>query len=111
MVLPHFPMSVNRLEALKQMLEAQPENALVRYGLAQEYANSGDFEEALSHFNRLLEIQPDYSAAYYHAGRTLEKAGRTDDARVMYERGIQVTTRNGDAHTRSELQAALDMLF
>jgi hypothetical protein len=29
----------------------------------------------------------------------------------MYERGIEVTTRNGDAHTRSELQAALDLLI
>jgi hypothetical protein len=28
----------------------------------------------------------------------------------MYEKGIAVTTRTGDAHTRSELQAALDML-
>jgi hypothetical protein len=28
----------------------------------------------------------------------------------MYQRGIETTTRTGDQHTRSELQAALDML-
>ena len=103
-------MSVNRLEALTQMIEAQPENTLVRYGLAQEYANSGQYDEALRHFETLMSMDPNYSAAYYHAGRTLERAGRTDDARAMYERGIEVTSRNGDAHTRSELQAALDLL-
>ena len=104
-------MSVNRLEALKQMLEAQPGNALVRYGLAQEYANAGQLEEAMAAFQELLTLDPNYSAAYYHAGRTLERAGRVEEARAMYERGIEATTRNGDAHTRSELQAALDLLI
>jgi hypothetical protein len=40
----------------------------------------------------------------------LEKAGRLDEARAMYEQGIAVTTRTGDSHTRAELQAALDIL-
>ena len=44
------------------------------------------------------------------AGRTLERIGKIDEARTMYEKGIEVTSRTGDAHTRSELQAALDML-
>jgi hypothetical protein len=36
--------------------------------------------------------------------------GRIDEAREVLEKGIEVTTRTGDSHTRSELQAALDML-
>jgi len=28
----------------------------------------------------------------------------------MYQEGIEVTTRKGDMHARSELQGALDML-
>jgi hypothetical protein len=28
----------------------------------------------------------------------------------MYQKGIESTTRSGDQHTQSELQAALDML-
>ena len=28
----------------------------------------------------------------------------------MYEKGIEVTTRKGDAHTRAEIEAALSML-
>ena len=31
-------------------------------------------------------------------------------AREMYEKGVEVTSRTGDGHARSELQAALDML-
>jgi hypothetical protein len=33
-----------------------------------------------------------------------------DQARELYEKGIDATSRTGDQHTRSELQAALDML-
>jgi len=61
-------------------------------------------------FRELLAANPNYAAAYFHAGQTLEKLGRVEEARAMYERGIEATTRTGDGHTRSELQAALDLL-
>ena len=92
------------------MLDQDPTNAFARYGLAMEYVNTGQHENAVSEFRALLSANPDYAAAYFHAGRTLESLGRIDEARTMYEEGIEVTTRKGDAHTRSELQAALDML-
>jgi Tfp pilus assembly protein PilF len=92
------------------MLAQDPKNAFARYGLAMEYVRSGDQALAVEEFQALLADNPDYAAGYYHAGRTLESLGRIDDAREMYERGIEVTTRSGDSHTRSELQAALDML-
>ena len=103
-------MSADRLEVLKNMVAQDPKNAFARYGLAMEYVNSGRPEDAVAEFHSLLEANPDYAAGYYHAGRTLEGIGRIDEAREMLERGIAVTTRTGDAHTRSELQAALDVL-
>jgi tetratricopeptide (TPR) repeat protein len=102
-------MPADRIEVLKSMVAQDPKNAFARYGLALEYVNSGRPDDAIAEFHSLLEANPDYAAGYYHAGRTLEGMGRTDEAREMYERGIAVTTRTGDAHTRSELQAALDV--
>ena len=99
-----------RIDVLKSMVEQSPADAFARYGLAMEYANSGDLGQAMSEFDQLLAANPDYAAGYYHAGRTLEKLGRIDEARAMYERGIAVTSRTGDGHTRGELQAALDLL-
>ena len=103
-------MALNRLEALRAMLAQDPSNALARYGVALELANSGQLAESVEEFRALLEANPNYAAGYFHAGQTLEKLSRVDDARAMYERGIEVTTRSGDGHTRSELQAALDLL-
>ena len=103
-------MASNRAEVLKSMLAQDPKNTFARYGLAMELVNTGMLEEAVAEFAALLESNPEYAAGYFHGGQTLERLGRIEDARTMYERGIEVTTRTGDGHTRSELQGALDLL-
>ncbi len=98
----------NRLETLQQMLAQDPNNTFVRYGLAQEYASNERLEEALAEFARLIELDPNYSSAYFHGGKILERLGRLDDARAMYERGVAACQRAGNAHALSEMQGALD---
>ncbi len=75
-----------------------------------EYANSGDPESAVREFKTLLAADENYAAAYFHCGQAYEKLGRVEDARATYEKGIEVTTRKGDPHTRSEIEAALNLL-
>jgi Tfp pilus assembly protein PilF len=103
-------MSANRMEVLKSMLAQNPRDSFARYGLAMEYANQGELVQAVTEYQVLLEHNPDYAAAYFHGGQALEKLGRIDDAREMYRKGIETTSRTGDQHTKSELQAALEML-
>src|SRR5438552_5010500 len=103
-------MATNRLEMLKQMVSQEPNNTFARYGLAMEYANSGDWARAVVEFRTLLQHDENYAAAYYHAGQALEKLGELEQARTMYEEGVQASTRRGDLHTRSEIEAALSLL-
>jgi tetratricopeptide (TPR) repeat protein len=103
-------MAADRLEALRSMLISDPNNTFARYGLAMELVKMGDLDAAINEFAVLRERNPDYAAAYFHGGKALEALGRLDEAREVMEEGIRVTTRTGDAHTRSELQAALDLL-
>jgi len=92
------------------MLAQNPADAFARYGLAMEMINGGDLPGGIAEFRALLEHNPNYAAAYFHGGQALEKLGDVDQARQLYEKGIEVTARTGDQHTRSELQTALDML-
>jgi Flp pilus assembly protein TadD len=103
-------MATNRLEVLKAMVAQNPTDAFARYGLAMELVNSGQLESAVAEFRALLEHNPNYAAAYFHGGQVLEKLRDVEQARAFYEKGIEVTGNTGDQHTRSELQAALDML-
>lgn len=99
-----------RLETLQSLVEQDPANSRFRYMLAMETANAGDLPAAALVFEEVLARDPDYAAAYFHGGQTLEKLGRIDDARRLYQSGIEATTRTGDGHTRSELQGALAQL-
>ena len=98
------------MEVLKNMLAQNPRDSFARYGLAMEHVINGELEEAVVEFRNLLDYNPDYAAAYFHGGQALEKLGRVEDARAMYQKGIETASRTGDQHTRSELQGALDML-
>jgi tetratricopeptide (TPR) repeat protein len=103
-------MASTRLDALRSMVAQDPGNSFLRYGLAMEYRNAGDLRAAMEEFRALREGNPEYHAAYFHGGQTLERLGQLEEARRWYQEGIEVTTRKGDQHARSELQAALDLL-
>ncbi len=100
----------NRLDVLKNMVAQNPNDSFARYGLAMEYGNAGQLEQAAGEYRALLAVNPNYSAAYYHGGQALAKLGRTEEARALYQEGIEATTRTGDLHARSEIQAALELL-
>jgi tetratricopeptide (TPR) repeat protein len=100
----------SRLETLQEFVAASPNDSFVRYGLAQEYLRRAEPEKALEQFRELLRLNSNYAPAYYHGGQTLEKLGRVEEAREIYRQGIEVTTKLGDLHAKSELQAALDLL-
>jgi tetratricopeptide (TPR) repeat protein len=103
-------MAIDRVEALKAILAQDPNSTFARYGLAQAYATAGRYVEAVAEYEAIMAGNPDYVAAYFHAGQALERIGDVEQARRTYERGINACARTGDAHTRSELQGALDML-
>lgn|SRR5689334_880519 len=103
-------MATNRLETLKNMVAQNPKDSFLRYGLAMEHRNAGDLETAIAEFRALIAANPDYVAAYFHGGQTLERLSRVEEARELYRGGIEASLRTGDAHARGELEAALGML-
>lgn len=107
---PFTNMEKSRLEILQEFIAARPGDSFARYGLAQEYLRRGELAPALEHFQALLQANPNYSAAYFHGGQTLEKLGRLEEARDLYRKGIEVAGRLGDLHAKSEMQTALDLL-
>jgi predicted Zn-dependent protease len=99
---------MDRIQMLNEILAQEPNNAFARYGLAMEYSNSGNIDQALDEFHKLLSANPDYAAGYFMAAQTLVKSGRRDEARAMLENGIVAARRQGDAHAASEMQGMLE---
>jgi tetratricopeptide (TPR) repeat protein len=105
----HKPQT-DRLTTLAQFLEQNPGDAFARYGLAMEYSKLGQIETALEQFQKLLELHPDYTNGYFMAAQTLERAGRTPEAKKMLENGIAAAQRTGNRHALSEMSGMLEEL-
>jgi len=100
----------DRIAMLKEFLNGNPNDVFTRYGLAMEYSKAGNIETALSEFNALLKIDPDYAAGYFMAAQMLDKQGRGAEAKTFLQNGIAAASRTGNQHAKSEMQAMLDML-
>jgi tetratricopeptide (TPR) repeat protein len=98
---------MDRLQMLIDFVKSNPDDPFPRYGLAQEYRNRGQIEQAAATFEELVARHPDYAASYLHYGNILVQLGRREDARKIYEAGITAATRKGDPHAAGELQGAL----
>jgi len=100
-------MTKSRLETLEEFVREHPTDAFAHYGLAMEYSNAGRAQDALAVFQKLLGFNPNYTAGYHQAALLLTRLGRADEAREMFRRGIEVAGRNGEAHSRTEMEEAL----
>jgi predicted Zn-dependent protease len=83
-------MAASRIDTFKQILESDPENATVRFGLANEYLKAERFEDAISALKDYLERADDEGAAYGMLARAYEKVGSRDEARAAFQRGVDV---------------------
>jgi len=97
-----------RVTALKQVLDANPNDAFARYALGLEYSNAGETDAALAEFQQLLAAHPDYTNGYMMAAQTLIRADRTAEARTMLHQGIDCARRVRNQHALSEMEGLLD---
>jgi Tfp pilus assembly protein PilF len=101
---------MQRIEKLKEYLQAQPNDAFLQHALALEYIKLGDDATARQYFETLLASQPGYVGSYYHLGKLLERQGERDAAIDCYEKGMAVAKAANDMHAYHELQAAWEDL-
>jgi predicted Zn-dependent protease len=99
-----------RREKLLEMLKSSPDDSFLVYGLAMEDRAAGDLPAALRGLQKVLELDPDYLAAWFHQGQILAEVGEHDRAREILARGIDVARRVGDQHALEEMTGFLQEL-
>ena len=92
------------------MLERDPNDAFLLYGIALEHKKLGDTAAAIEFLDRVISLDPGYCYAYHQKGLTLESTGEMDAAKAAYRTGIETAKRTGDAHAEQEIEAALSMI-
>ena len=89
-----------RLDTFRQMVAANPDNMLARFGLANEALKSGLYEEAREHLTAYLARHDDEGNGY----------GRLDEAREALRLGIAASLRFGHPGMANELETRLEEL-
>lgn len=96
----------NRLEMLLGMWNEAKPDSFVLFALAKEYEAHGNQEEAIFHYEKLKNIDPEYVGLYYHLAAIYAEEGQSEKALTTYDKGIEIATRLGDFHAKSELMNA-----
>jgi Tfp pilus assembly protein PilF len=100
----------SRKDQIEELLAADPDDSFLRYGLAMEYASSGQDAEAAKCLLELIGRDQEYVPAYLQAGRALMRLGDDDRAREVLRTGITVAKQKGDEHAAGEMAGFLESL-
>lgn len=99
----------NRIEVFKQMIESDPSNTMVLFGLANEYLKAEDFQNAALTLEDYLARADDEGAAYGMLARAYEKIGEREKAKSAYEKGVEVSAAHGHPSMAQDYRMTLDL--
>ena len=102
--------TVPSIEQIREKLQEEPDDVFLNYSLAMLQKKDGLDQEALASFDRCIELDPDYIAAYFHKGMYLASLGEVEQARTILETGIERARGCGDEHALGEMTEFLASL-
>ncbi len=103
-------MSEKRLEALRRMALARPQDPRPQFGLAVELLNLGRIREGAQALQRYLSVAEDEGNGWGRLGGALAELGEVAEAREAFRRGIDIATGRGHSGLAEELREALEAL-
>ncbi len=98
----------DRLETMRAMVARAPDNALARFGFANELLKAGHLDEGATELAAYLARHDDEGAGWLRYADTLHTLGRDDDARAAIAKGTAAAERHGHATLVGEFDARLD---
>lgn len=105
---PEEHVSEERIEALRKMAAARPEDPRPLFGLALELEKAGRWEEVAQTLRDYLARADDEGNAWGRLGAALRHLGRDDEAQQAYRQGIDAATRHGHPTMAGEFEDVLD---
>ena len=101
----------DRIAVFEQMLEADPSNTMVMFGLAKEYEKLARHEDVIRVLEDYLSKTDDEGNAYGTLAAAYEKTGNREKAIETYRKGIDVSMAHGHPSMANEYKMTLDLDF
>lgn len=90
------------------MLEKRPEDPRLKFGLALEVLKQDRIEEGISLLREYLAEADDEGNGWGRLGAALRDAGRPEEARSAYRKGIEAARRHGHPTMADEFRGVLE---
>jgi len=97
-----------RIDTLLGMIRTRPDDPRLHFGLALEQLNAGERDAGIASLRRYLELTDDEGNAWGRLGSALREAGRDDEAREAFERGIEAAERHRHPTMAEDFRAILE---
>ncbi len=98
----------SRLDAMRAMVARAPDNALARFGLANELLKAREWAEAAEQLELYLARYDDEGNGWGRLAESLLVLGKAEEARAALQRGIDASRRFGHPGMAAELEARLE---
>ncbi|MCX7545029.1 tetratricopeptide repeat-containing sulfotransferase family protein [Marinicella gelatinilytica] len=85
------------IKRLYKLLKDYPKQAHLHLGLADAFRQSGQTQKAIHHYQKTLELNPEYTAALSNLGWLLLTIGRLDEALEHSRRAVEINPKDVDA--------------
>ena len=95
-------MSEERIASLKHFLAQEPNDTMLLFGLGNDYYELGQCAEAITYFERALQVDPEYAAVYVRLALAYEGNDQLAMARQTLERGREPIVRSQDRNLLAE---------
>jgi tetratricopeptide (TPR) repeat protein len=103
-------MSEARIAALKQLLEQEPNDTMLLFGLGNDSYELGQLAAAVEYFERALQVDPEYAAVYVRLAWVYERLQQPEKVRETLVRGQGPIARSNDRNLLAEVEEILDLL-
>lgn len=100
-------MAQSRIEVFQAMVQQQPDEVMIWYGLGSELFKVERWAEAAEALGNVIRLNPDYTAAYQMLGSALNSEGKTEEAHAIWRQGIEVADRTGAWKARQHMEGLL----
>ena len=101
----------SRIEIFRQMLESEPDNTMVMFGLAKEYEKLGEWKNVINVLEQYLSKADDEGNAYGTLAMAYEQTGQREKAIETLRKGVEVSMAHGHPSMANEYKMTLDLDF
>lgn len=99
----------DRIQVFEQMLESDPSNTMVMFGLAKEYEKDGNHQKVIDLLENYLAQADDEGNAYGVLANAYLQSGDREKALETYKKGIDVAMAHGHPSMANEYRMILDL--